>query len=72
MKNTRYTLKITGRSWSGRVNRTSYRTEAEALAALVEYVRRNWADEIGGDYPGDDEAVRVYFDETDESYEVRR
>ena len=65
-------IKERGGSWAGRSPVTSvHPARAEAEAALLDYVRRNWDAEIGTDSPEDPaEMIAEYFDEVLEDYEI--
>jgi hypothetical protein len=66
------TIRERGNSWAGRSPFTSeHRSEADARAALVAYVKENWEAELEDEPPADeDEMVRQYFDEILEAYEI--
>jgi len=66
------TIRERNNSWAGRSPFTSlHPTEAEAKAALLDYVRRNWDSEMGADPPEDpDEMVDGYFSEVLEAYDI--
>jgi hypothetical protein len=62
-----------GSSWAGRGPRaTIHATEAEAEAALVDYVRNNWDSEMDGDELPEDEEdmVSQYFENVLEAYDI--
>lgn len=67
------TIKERNHSWAGRGPvRSEHASEAEAHAALVDYVKRNWEAEVGEEAPADeDEMVEEYFAEVMESYTIR-
>lgn len=66
------TIRERNNSWAGRSPFASlHATEAEANAALLDYVRRNWESEVGADAPDDpDEIVNEYFSEVLEAYDI--
>jgi len=69
-----FMLTITERnhSWAGRSPAiTTHATKADAAAALIEYVRRNWDAEIGTEPPADEQdLIAEYFGEVLEQYEI--
>jgi hypothetical protein len=67
------TIRERGNSWAGRGPFTSeHRSESDAHAALVAYVKENWEAELEDEPPADeDEMVRRYFDDVLEAYEIR-
>ena len=67
------TIRERGNSWAGRSPFTSeHPTESDARAALVAYVKENWAAELEDEPPANhDEMVRQYFEDVLEAYEIR-
>ena len=69
-----YTLTIRerGNSWAGRSPFSSeHPTQQQAQAALVAYVKENWAAEMGEEPPADEaEMVQRYFEDVLEAYEI--
>jgi hypothetical protein len=68
----RLTIRERNHSWAGRSPViTTHSTRADAEAALLDYVRRNWVTEVGTEPPDDPDAIiNEYFDEVLESYEI--
>ena len=60
-------------SWAGRSPVVSlHHNREQATANLVEYVKRNWDDEVGGDVPEEaDEMIEQYFEEVLEQYDIQ-
>ena len=65
-------IKERGHSWAGRPPvTTTHASRADAEAALLEYVRRNWDTEIGAEPPADpQQMVDNYFEDVLEAYEI--
>lgn len=59
-------------SWAGRSPVvTLHHNREQAMAGLVEYVKRNWQDEVGGDEPEEaDQMIEQYFEEVLEFYDI--
>jgi hypothetical protein len=68
------TIRERDHSWAGRGPVTStHDTRADAEAALLDYVRRNWDAEVGTEPPDDaDTIVQEYFAEVLEAYEIAK
>jgi len=67
------TISELGSSWAGRSPVAStHPTEAEAHAALVDYVRNNWDSEMDGlELPPEEDAmVDTYFENVPEAYTI--
>jgi hypothetical protein len=66
------TIRERNHSWAGRPPRsTTHPTQAEADAALLEYVQRNWESEVGTELPANAGLlINEYFDEVLEAYDI--
>ena len=65
-------IKDRGQSWAGRSPvATTHTSRAEAEAALLDYVRRNWDAEVGDEPPPEaQQMIDSYFEDVLESYEI--
>jgi len=60
-------------SWAGRPPVvTLHHTREDARTTLLDYVKRNWEDEVVGDEPEESDAlIEQYFDEVLEFYDIQ-
>jgi len=65
-------IKDCGESWAGRAPvTTTHNSRADAEAALLDYVRRNWDAEVGTERPGDaQQMIGEYFADVLEAYDI--
>lgn len=66
------TIRERAHSWAGRPPvTTTHTSRADAEAALLDYVRRNWDAEVGTEPPGDSQRmIDEYFADVLEAYEL--
>jgi hypothetical protein len=66
------TIRERSHSWAGRPPaRSEHASRVDAEAELLQYVRRNWAAEVGTEPPDDPgEMIEEYFEEVLESYDI--